>query len=43
MEHDYRDRNGRRMTREEVHQLPADQLSVRSGIAVRILPDTAAL
>lgn len=39
----YVDRHGRAMTRREVHRLPAEALSERSGIAVHVLPDREAL
>lgn len=40
---DYVDRDGRPMTRQEVHALPPEELAQRSGIALRILPDRSAL
>ncbi len=43
MEALYADRDGRAMTRQEVHRLPAEALSERSGIPLQILPDREAL
>lgn len=39
MNREYRDKQGQPMTREEVYQLPAEELEARSGIAVRIMPN----
>lgn len=43
MKREYADRNGNPMTRAEVHALATEELAARSGLAVLILPDTAAL
>jgi len=43
MSREYYDRDGKRLSREEVHQLPPEQLGKRSGIALRIVPDLDAL
>ena len=43
MDFNYLDREGRAMTRQEVHQLPAAALAERSGVSLRILPDREAL
>lgn len=39
----YVDKQGRAMTRQQVHQLPAEALAERSAVSFRILPDRAAL
>ena len=39
----YVDQHGRAMTRQEVHQLPAESLSERAGIPLHILPDRQTL
>lgn len=39
MNREYRDKQGRPMTRDEVYQLPAKELETRSGIPVRIMPN----
>lgn len=39
----YLDKHGRAMTRQEVHQLPAEALAERSAVPFRILPDREAL
>jgi glucosamine-6-phosphate deaminase len=43
MDFNYLDREGRAMTRQEVHQLPAAALAERSGVSLRILPNREAL
>lgn len=43
MERAYVDKHGRAMSREEVHRLPPEMLSERSGIPVHILPDRESL
>ena len=39
----YRDKDGHRLTRDEVHHIPPEALAERSGITLHILPDTDAL
>ena len=39
----YRDKDGKGMTKEEVQFLPMEELAARSGIAVKIQPDTASI
>ena len=39
MSREYHDRNGERLTREEVHRIPPEQLGPRNGITLNILPD----
>lgn len=43
METEYRDKDGEAMTKEAVNALPAEQLSARSGIPLKVFPDTDAL
>ena len=43
MSRKYHDSHGERLTKEQVHRIPADQLEANSGIALRILPDSEAL
>ena len=43
MAKEYRDKDGKSLTQEEVHALPPKELGPRSGIAVNILPDSEAL
>ncbi|HUT56252.1 MAG TPA: 6-phosphogluconolactonase [Phycisphaerae bacterium] len=40
MESEYCDKNGAAMTKEEVNALPADALAERSGIPLKVFPDT---
>ncbi len=40
MEREYRDKEGRLLTKEEVQLLPPEELQDRSGLPVNILPDT---
>ncbi|MFV1966010.1 MAG: 6-phosphogluconolactonase [Pirellulaceae bacterium] len=40
MEREYRDKDGNLLTREEVQQLPPEELSDRSGLLLNILPHT---
>ena len=42
MEKEYRDKDGKSLTQEEVHTLPPEELGARSGITVNIVPDTQA-
>jgi glucosamine-6-phosphate deaminase len=39
MEKEYRDKDGKSMTKEEMQSLPMEQLSERSGVPVNIMPD----
>lgn len=39
MKREYHDKDGRDMTREEVQELPPEELEKRSGISLHILPD----
>jgi len=43
MEREYRDKDGRRMTREEMQRLPAEQLAARSGLPLKVMPDLDSL
>ena len=43
MDREYRDKDGRAMTREETQSLPPEELSQRSGIALNIVDDTEKL
>ena len=43
MDYDYADKDGRAMTRQEVHGLPAEALAERSGVPLHVLPDRETL
>ncbi|MHC4394144.1 MAG: 6-phosphogluconolactonase [Planctomycetota bacterium] len=43
MEREYRDKNGKAMTKEEVELLPSEELSERSAIAINIVADADSL
>ena len=43
MSREYENSAGERLTKEQVHRMPAEQLEANSGIALRVLPDLEAL